>query len=180
MPRYKVVVDDNFHYQDLNECREQGVYETVEEALAVCRGLVDKSLKEEYRSGISAESLYDRYTSFGDDPFIVDMNGRTEHSERTCAQSSKNAPPTPAAMSGAAATTNEPRHQPRRYSTQPRAAPITNQSGIDRTAKDPTQTHSFCSLLGASKAITAVIKAIGAVPAAQAAQATVSTMSMVR
>jgi len=43
MPRYKVVVDDNFHYQDPNERREQGVYETVEEALVVCRGLVDKS-----------------------------------------------------------------------------------------------------------------------------------------
>src|ERR1700738_1405621 len=53
MPRYKVIVDDNFHYQDPHERREQGVYETVEEALAVCRGLVDKSLKEEYRSGIS-------------------------------------------------------------------------------------------------------------------------------
>jgi hypothetical protein len=57
MPRYKVIVDDNFHYQDPHERREQGVYETVEEALAVCRGLVDKSLKEEYRSGISAKSL---------------------------------------------------------------------------------------------------------------------------
>jgi hypothetical protein len=75
MPRYKVVVDDNFHYQDPNERREQGVYETIEEALAVCRGLVDKSLKEEYSSGISAESLYDRYTSFGDDPFIVVLDG---------------------------------------------------------------------------------------------------------
>ena len=43
--------------------------------LAVCRGLVDKSLKEEYRSGISAKSLYDRYTSFGDDPSIVVLDG---------------------------------------------------------------------------------------------------------
>jgi hypothetical protein len=46
MPRYKVIVDDTFHYQDPHERREQGVYETVEEALAVCRGLVDKSPKE--------------------------------------------------------------------------------------------------------------------------------------
>jgi hypothetical protein len=75
MPRYKVIVDDNFHYQDPRERCEQGVYETVEEALAVCRGLVDESLKEEYRSGISAKSLYDRYTSFGDDPFIVVLDG---------------------------------------------------------------------------------------------------------
>jgi hypothetical protein len=46
MPRYKVVVDDNFHYQDPDERREQGV-----------------------------ESLYDRFTSFGDDPSIVVIDG---------------------------------------------------------------------------------------------------------
>ncbi|HAH64474.1 MAG TPA: hypothetical protein DCL72_03125 [Rhizobiales bacterium] len=68
--RYKVMVDDNFHYQDLSARWEEGVYETVDEALAACRGLVDNSLKEEYRPGISAEALYDRYTSFGSDPFI--------------------------------------------------------------------------------------------------------------
>src|SRR5712664_1507451 len=32
MPRYQVMVDDNFHYQDSDERREQGTYETVEEA----------------------------------------------------------------------------------------------------------------------------------------------------
>jgi hypothetical protein len=75
MPRYKVMVDDNFHYQNPGKRWEQGVYETVDEALAVCRGLVDRSLKEEYRLGNSAEALYDRYTSFGDDPFIMVLDG---------------------------------------------------------------------------------------------------------
>ena len=75
MPRYKVMVDDNFHYQDSGERREQGTYETMEEALAACRGLVDQSLAEEYRPGISAEALYGRYMSFGDDPFIVVIDG---------------------------------------------------------------------------------------------------------
>ena len=54
----------SFHYQDPHEAPRARCYETVEEALAVCRALVDKSLKEEYRSGISAKSLYDRYTSW--------------------------------------------------------------------------------------------------------------------
>jgi hypothetical protein len=69
------MVDDNFHYQDLSARWEEGVYETVDEALAACRGLVDNSLKEEYRPGISAEALYDRYTSFGSDPFIRVVDG---------------------------------------------------------------------------------------------------------
>jgi hypothetical protein len=69
------MVDDNFHYEELDERRDQGTYKTVEEALAACRALVDRSLKEEYRPGISAEALYDRYTSFGDDPFIMVIDG---------------------------------------------------------------------------------------------------------
>jgi hypothetical protein len=71
MPRYKVLVDDNFHYHDPNDRRLHGVYETAAEAIAACRAIVEKSLEEEGRPGISAESLYERYTSFGDDPFIV-------------------------------------------------------------------------------------------------------------
>jgi hypothetical protein len=47
----------------------------VDEALAACRGLVDRSLEEEYRFGNSAKALYDRYTSFGDDPFIMVLDG---------------------------------------------------------------------------------------------------------
>jgi hypothetical protein len=75
MPRYRVMVDDNFHYQDSDERLAQGTYETVEEALAACRRLVDRSLEEEYKPGMSAEALHDRYTSFGDDPFIVVLDG---------------------------------------------------------------------------------------------------------
>jgi hypothetical protein len=75
MPRYRVMVDDNFHYQDVDERWEQGTYETLEEALAACRAIVDQSLKEEYKPGMSAEALYGRYTSFGADPFIVVLDG---------------------------------------------------------------------------------------------------------
>jgi hypothetical protein len=41
MSRYKVLVDDNFHYQDAEDRQEQGVYATLAGALAVCRGLVE-------------------------------------------------------------------------------------------------------------------------------------------
>lgn len=83
MPRYRVMVDDNFHYQESDERREHGTYETVEEALAACRGIVDQSLEEEHRPGISAEGLYGRYTSFGDDPFIVVLNGADDNATFT-------------------------------------------------------------------------------------------------
>jgi hypothetical protein len=82
MPRYKVMVDDNFHYQE-DDRREQGVYETLEQALAACRGIVDRSLEEEQRQRpeISAERLYDRYMSFGEDPFIVVLDGADENAK---------------------------------------------------------------------------------------------------
>ena len=75
MPRYKVMVDDNFHYLDEDERSEQGTYVTLEEALAVCRALVDKSLFASYRPGLSADELYSAYMDFGDDPFIVVLDG---------------------------------------------------------------------------------------------------------
>jgi hypothetical protein len=78
MSRYKVLVDDNFHYQDPDARREHGNYESLEEALAACREIVDRSLEEEYRVGMSAEALYHRYVSFGDDPFVVVQDGADE------------------------------------------------------------------------------------------------------
>jgi hypothetical protein len=75
MARYKVMVDDNFHYEDPEERWEQGVYETAEDALAACRRINDHSLREGYRPGMSAQAVYDYYTSFGDDPFVVIIDG---------------------------------------------------------------------------------------------------------
>jgi hypothetical protein len=75
MPRYRVWVDDNFHYQDPSERRDAGTYETLEEALAACRVIVDGSLADEHQPGITAEKLYDRYTSFGCDPHIEVLDG---------------------------------------------------------------------------------------------------------
>lgn len=40
MPRYKAMVDDNFHYMDKTSRSERGTFDTVEEALAACRHIV--------------------------------------------------------------------------------------------------------------------------------------------
>ena len=68
---YKVMVDDNFHYMDEDERREHGRYATLEEAVAACEALVDSSLEESYRAGMTAEELLAQYALFGGDPFIM-------------------------------------------------------------------------------------------------------------
>jgi hypothetical protein len=68
---YKVMVDDNFHYQDEDERTEAGTYETEEEAVESAKEIVLKTLVWNYKTGMSPDKLYDQYTSFGDDPFIV-------------------------------------------------------------------------------------------------------------
>ena len=71
MPGYKVIGADNAHYMDAAEYSDEGVFKTYEEAVAVCRDIVERSLAWHHKPGMSADELYDYYTSFGDDPFIV-------------------------------------------------------------------------------------------------------------
>jgi|SRR5579871_2076171 len=70
MSKYRVLVADNFHYTDAEDCDEKGLFDTPEEAISACRRLVDLSLAQHYKPGMTADALYDYYTSFGDDPFI--------------------------------------------------------------------------------------------------------------
>jgi hypothetical protein len=75
MSLYRVMVDDNFHYMDEDERWELGTFATADEALAACRKLVDDWLAHNYKPGMAAVELYEQYTSFGDDPFIVTTHG---------------------------------------------------------------------------------------------------------
>src|ERR1700722_18842671 len=68
---YRVLVDDNFHYQDENERWEAGAFVTAEEAIATCRALVDRDLAGNFKAGMTAEALYGAYVGFCNDPFIV-------------------------------------------------------------------------------------------------------------
>lgn len=67
---YQVLIDDNFHSYDEDECYELCQFETYEAALAAAQAIVDRSLAGEYRSGMTAKELYERYKDFGQDPFI--------------------------------------------------------------------------------------------------------------
>lgn len=74
---YIVMVADNFHYGDEDDHHHAGEFATVEEAISRCKKIVDESLAESAGSGRidSAKALYEHYTSFGEDPFIVDKDG---------------------------------------------------------------------------------------------------------
>ena len=68
--QYEVVIADNFHYMDETEYSIQGTYHTETDAIKACKQIVDKYLHHAYKPGMTAEELYNNYTSFGDDPFI--------------------------------------------------------------------------------------------------------------
>lgn len=65
-----VYVDDNFHYMDESERYELGKFETLEEALAVCKEIVDEYLLSAFEPGMSKKDLYQSYVCFGDDPWV--------------------------------------------------------------------------------------------------------------
>src|SRR5271155_2086872 len=75
MSRYRVMIDDNFKYREEEARTEYGTASSADEALDICRALVDMSLLEQYREGQTADELYERYTDFGKDPFVVALEG---------------------------------------------------------------------------------------------------------
>ena len=68
---YKVFVDDNFHYMDVEERYALGEFESLDIAIAKCKQIVDQFLADSYEPNITASELYLHYTSFGEDPFII-------------------------------------------------------------------------------------------------------------
>ena len=74
MSRYKVMIDDNFHYMDTDHRLQNGVFPTTQAAIAACKEIVDADLRQFHKPGITAKELYEMYTMFGDDPFVVPTN----------------------------------------------------------------------------------------------------------
>jgi hypothetical protein len=71
----KVFVDDHFHYQDEDHRYEHGEFANPDEAVAVCKQIVDDCLEHMRKPGITAEALFDLYAMFGEDPFVIPGNG---------------------------------------------------------------------------------------------------------
>lgn len=89
---FTVFVDDNFHYMDETERTTHGTFATAEEAVAACKRIVMDSVRSNFRSGMTADELYDSYKSFGDDPFVVSSAGGDvefsawEYAKQLCAE----------------------------------------------------------------------------------------------
>ena len=69
--KYEVYVDDNFHFLDESKRYRLGEFKTCEEAVAACKKIVDDFLEKGYKKGMSFKELYEGYTGFGEDPFII-------------------------------------------------------------------------------------------------------------
>ncbi len=68
--KYRILVDDNYHFMDEDERYEAGAFDDYAEALAKCEAIVDECLQEQLKPGMSAEALLSAYRSFGEDPWI--------------------------------------------------------------------------------------------------------------
>jgi hypothetical protein len=87
--KYKVMVDDNFHYMDLSERYRDGAFDSCEAATEKCKQIVDTFLLAEYQPMMTARQLLGLYKSFGEDPFIVSMDedctfSAWDYAERRC------------------------------------------------------------------------------------------------
>lgn len=72
---YEVIIADNAHYMDEDAFVMQGRYATVEEAILVCRNIVELDLDDHLKPGMSSAELYQMWVFFGEDPFIRGANG---------------------------------------------------------------------------------------------------------
>jgi hypothetical protein len=69
--QYRVMVDDNFHYMDESERYKLGDFDSCESAIAACKKIVDDFLRSSGPAGATAKELWEQYTTFGEDPFIL-------------------------------------------------------------------------------------------------------------
>lgn len=101
---FTVFIDDNFWPTVESKREEHGEFETYEAALEAAKAIVDRSLAGEYTSGMTAEVLYGRYKSFGDDPFIkprpdgVEQFSAWKYAEQRCREYCLTVAPTKAEL----------------------------------------------------------------------------------
>jgi hypothetical protein len=80
--KYKIYVDDNYHYMDKSERYSVGSYASLEEAVNKCKEITIKSLKNFYEKGITPEALSAQWSMFGEDPYVFGGDGAVPFSAR--------------------------------------------------------------------------------------------------
>jgi len=77
---FEVFVDDNSHYMDEDYRYKAGEFLNYDEALTEAKHIVDEELACRLKPGMTEEELYDRYITFGEDPFIIPANKKDSFS----------------------------------------------------------------------------------------------------
>ena len=80
--KYKVCVDDNYHYMDTSERYSVGSYDSLEEAVDKCKEITIKSLRDHYEKGITPDALSAQWSMFGEDPYVFGGTGAVPFSAR--------------------------------------------------------------------------------------------------
>ena len=75
---FKVIVAENSHYMDESENYAYGTYDTLEQAVAVAKEIVDRFVIQTCKPGVSFESAWSIYAMFGEDPYIRVVDGNVE------------------------------------------------------------------------------------------------------
>ena len=76
--RYKVYVDDNSHYQDNSQRYLKGSYTDCEAAVNASKQIVDDFLAKAYGKDKTEDQLWSNYTNWGEEPFIVAIEGEKD------------------------------------------------------------------------------------------------------
>lgn len=82
MAKYIVKVDDNYNSGSMEGIYEAGSFDTLDEALNLCKEITIKSLESFYKPGITASELGAQWLMSGDDPFIYTGMGDVPFSAR--------------------------------------------------------------------------------------------------
>jgi hypothetical protein len=75
---YRVLADDNFHYMDEDQRYELGAFASLDAAITAAKAVVDDYLAAARKPGMTAHELFESYTMFGEDPFILGPDQRRE------------------------------------------------------------------------------------------------------
>ena len=86
MKKYKVFIDDNYHYMDESHRYKLGKFDTLEEAIEACKKVVDEYLNDAYQPGMTSDELLTSYVLYGEDPFIVGAEKKVPFSARDYAR----------------------------------------------------------------------------------------------
>jgi hypothetical protein len=80
--KYKVFVDDNFHYMDESERYAHGEFDSCERAVEACKRIVDEFFLSYDLDSVTPEYLWQQYAFFGVDPFVVSTDPNCRFSAR--------------------------------------------------------------------------------------------------